>query len=125
METEEVAATLPTPAAPRIARDARGRFLRGSVPNPGGRPRGLAALRERLEPLSWEFVEAVIKLAKTAKSERVRLEAWKVLLAYSVGQPANSLELSAAEGSGVEITLKALREMADGILPTRDGASGS
>lgn len=65
----------------------RGRpFPRGASGNPGGRPRGIRALRERLAEHS-EVIEKTLIDALSDEDPRVRLEAVKLAFSYLYGKP--------------------------------------
>ena len=75
--------TLPAPR-----RDARGRLLPGPGQslNPGGRPKGIEAVRELLAPHVQDFVSALVELRKS-DSESIRLAAIIEFMNRYAGKP--------------------------------------
>ena len=61
-------------------------FKPGQSGNPGGRPRGIRAFRERFREHHDEYWERLHNLATTA--DKHQLEALKLLFAYGLGPPS-------------------------------------
>ncbi|HEY8449002.1 MAG TPA: hypothetical protein VIL95_00840, partial [Bacillota bacterium] len=102
--------------------DAQGRFLLGTRANPGGRPKAEAEVRELARRHGPEAIQRLVELMRSAKQERVRLMATAELLDRGYGRPATTLQ--AAEGTSLEMTLKAWRELADLARPDGFSAAG-
>jgi hypothetical protein len=72
-------------------RDARGRLLPGFSGNPGGRPKGIEAVRELLRPSAPAFVAALVDLLKSP-NEMTRLAAFREFMDRLVGRPVQVTE---------------------------------
>ena len=111
-ELDATLATPAPPAAPKPLRDARGRFVKGSPPpNPGGRPKGAAELREALREYEPEAIQRLVALMRTARSEKVRLDAIREIFDRLYGRAPQAI--TGEDGGPVELTLRILRELAD------------
>lgn len=62
-------------------------FVRGVSPNPGGRPRVVAEIRELARQYGAEAIGRLVTLMRTAEDERVRLAAAEALLTRGYGRP--------------------------------------
>jgi hypothetical protein len=67
-------------------------WLPGQSGNPGGRRPLPQVMRERLDDLTPEAIEAIAALARTADSESVRLAAWEYLLNRRFGRPTEKIQ---------------------------------
>jgi hypothetical protein len=74
-----------------VRRDERGRLLPGFSGNPGGRPRGIEAVRDLLRPNAPAFVAALVDLLKS-ENEATRLAAVKEYFDRLVGKPLQSVD---------------------------------
>jgi hypothetical protein len=84
-------------------RDGGGRFSAGTSGNPGGRPRMLRELKERIQVRGAELVDALFAIAlaaprKGAPSPRERALAARVLLDIGYGRPVQAVEVSGRNG---------------------------
>ena len=62
---------------------------KGVSGNPGGRPKGTAALRSKLNGAARQIVDALLDALKDPDG-RVRLEAIKIAFAYLYGKPSET-----------------------------------
>lgn len=99
----------------RGTRGARGRFAKGTSGNPGGRPKLLAELKEKIQARGDELVDKLFAIAfeqpKARKvgrrvvldgaSPKERVMAIEKLLAYGYGKPVQAVELSGPGGGPV------------------------
>lgn len=97
----------------------RGRpFPPGQSGNPGGRPKGLGAIREQLadlEPIALQ------KLKQSLEDPDKYLEAVKLILAYRWGKPPQSLELTGKDGESLTIQVNKLVFAETNPLVTKEG----
>lgn len=77
-------------------RDANGRWLRGSSPNPGGRPKREAEIREAFQDLGAEAVERIRQLMRSTV-EQVAVAACRLALERGYGKPAQQLTVEAKQ----------------------------
>jgi hypothetical protein len=75
-------------------RDAHGRLLPGRSGNPGGRPKGIEAVRELLRPHAPAFVAALVDLLQS-KDEGTRIAAIREYLDRLVGKAVTLSETDA------------------------------
>lgn len=70
----------------------------------GGRKKGVpnkatADIKAYAQKHGKAAIEGILKLARRAKSEQVRLNAWTELMNRAYGKPAQSVDLSNTDGS--------------------------
>lgn len=110
----EQAALADTPAQPQPARDERGKFVPGVSGNPSGRPAGSILVRQAIAKRGAELVETLLGIALPpappadmppkdivtllARRSGDQLKALELLLAYWIGKPIASVEVSGHEG---------------------------
>lgn len=70
-------------------RDEKGRFLKGAVANPAGRPKAAAGFREQCRELAPKALDALVA-ALDDKTQRVA--AARALLEHGYGKPLQSYE---------------------------------
>ena len=71
------------------------KFKKGESGNPGGRPRQAKGLRSSLEARYGQDGEKLVDMLDgflKSKTEKIRLDAWKIGMAYQFGQPTQRLE---------------------------------
>jgi hypothetical protein len=83
--------TAPTNRA--VTRDANGRWLPGHSPNPTGRPKRDAEIREAFQDLGAEAVERVQQLMRS-KDETVAVAACRLALERGYGKPMQSVTVT-------------------------------
>ncbi|MGE0854268.1 MAG: hypothetical protein AB7O44_32460 [Hyphomicrobiaceae bacterium] len=94
-----------------VERDEGGKFLPGTVANPGGRPKIPEVVRSRIQGLTVRAVEQIAGLLDS-EDERIRLEAAKVILDRAYGRPAQSTELKIESADVFAMHLAGLLERA-------------
>lgn len=67
-------------------------FAKGKSPNPGGRPKGYAALRELCRQYTHDAVKVLTDALKS-EDERLRVDAAKSLLDRGWGKPSSEIDL--------------------------------
>ena len=77
---------------PFITSDLRPMFKKGQSGNPGGRPKEIRELKEIAQSHGAAMIEALVKIAKTGKSESARVTAATVLLERGFGKPLQQIE---------------------------------
>lgn len=91
-------------------------FLPGNRANPGGRPKGTAALAQRIRRETKEgrtIVEYLLHAVEHSRSGKERIDAATLLLAYGFGKPVQPTE-HLGEGGGPIIFRV---EYADDVAP--------
>lgn len=73
---------------PRVA---RGRFAPGVCPNPGGRPKDIAEVRELARTHTSAALDTLVQIARDGKSENARIAASSALLDRGWGRPTQPL----------------------------------
>ena len=106
----------------RVLRDSRGRFLKGCVANPAGRPQGAScrALRMARQAAEEVALPALIEAAKGGD-----MEACRVLVGYGLPRqkPVEVPEpVNLPDGSAGEQARAVLSEVAEGRLSIEAGA---
>ena len=86
-------------------RDSAGKFVRGSSGNPGGRPKGLAALiRQKVGDSGEKLVTIAFKIANDNSAlDKDRLTAIGWLADHGFGKPLQAIELDARLGGSVSL----------------------
>lgn len=97
------AGSLALPENRRVA----GRFAPGHSGNPGGRPKGLAALIRQRTGDGIELVEFALKILRSRSQDpRLRLQAMEWLADRGFGRAVQSHEVTGADGGAVVFTLR-------------------
>lgn len=87
-------------------RGGNGRFLPGNRANPGGRPKGLAALIRQRTGDGAELVEFALKILRSRSQDaRLRLQAMEWLADRGFGRAVQSHEVTGEGGGAVVFTL--------------------
>ncbi len=89
-------------------RDERGRWLRGTSGNPGGRPKEVAEVRELARQHTIEAIETLVEIMRHGSPDRVRVEAARVLLDRAWGRPTEHVEL---QGPRIVLDEKVARDI--------------
>jgi hypothetical protein len=78
-------------------------FLPGNRANPGGRPKGVAAFRQKVlkETKDGRVLLDYLLGALQSRSPRERIDAATLLLAYAYGKPVQPTELTGEEGGAI------------------------
>lgn len=66
-------------------------FQPGKSGNPGGRPKGIAEVRELAQRLTSRSFEELERMAFTSDDDRVRLDAIKIILDRGYGRPEQAI----------------------------------
>ena len=83
----------------------RGRpFKKGVSPNPGGKPKELAGLREKIRGHGDELVDYLLDLARNAETENTRVAAIRELLDRGFGKPTQPVD-GDGEGGPIHLTI--------------------
>jgi hypothetical protein len=85
-------------------------WQKGVSGNPGGRPRRNAELTELARQHTAAALDALIKIAKTGKSESARVAAASCLLDRGWGKPRQSLEHTGSDGAPIQFGFKDIPE---------------
>lgn len=94
------------PAVPEN-RGVNGRFLPGNNANPGGRPKGFAAMIREQTGGGKELVDFALKILRSRLEDtRVRLQAMEWLADRGFGKAVQSHEVTGEGGGAVVFTLK-------------------
>src|SRR5688500_1403071 len=72
-------------------RGERGRWLPGTSPNPGGRPKVVGDIRDLARQYSEAAVETLVDIAENGKQESARVAAASALLDRGWGRPTQPL----------------------------------
>jgi hypothetical protein len=83
----------PAPAITPVTRDASGRWLPGHSPNPTGRPKRDAEIREAFQDLGADAIERVKQLMQS-KDEQVAVAACRLALERGYGKPMQSVTVT-------------------------------
>jgi hypothetical protein len=96
----------------------RGRpFPKGVSPNPGGRPKVLAAVQALARQHTVAAINELVRLMRAGESDHVKLAAVKLLLERGWGQPC--LPIAGADGeSGIVVHVLKLTEPEEGRTPS-------
>ena len=91
-------------------------FLPGKSGNPGGRPKGVDALRAELEKRYGGANSKLLdklELLRVSANPKVSLEATKLILAYWIGLPSQSIEIGQnPDSEPIAITFRVVRHEA-------------
>lgn len=71
------------------------KFRKGESGNPGGRPKATLGLRAALDEKYGEDSHQLVAMLGgflKSKTEKIRLDAWRLAMAYRFGQPTQRLE---------------------------------
>jgi hypothetical protein len=74
-----------------VARGERGKWLPGASPNPGGRPRQLADVRDLARQHTEEAVECLVRIMRDSKSEAAQVAAANAILDRGWGKATQPL----------------------------------
>jgi hypothetical protein len=81
-------------------RDEHGRFIKGTTPNPGGRPAGVAALFRSGTKDGKEVFDILIGIARDIETPaKQRIEACELILDRGWGKVAQEMKLGSDEES--------------------------
>lgn len=78
-------------------RNEKGHWLKGTCPNPAGRPKGDKEMRELARAETKNNLDAMIYLRDNAAGETVRLQAAKILHEIGWGKPKESVDVTTNE----------------------------
>ena len=98
-------------------RDERGRLLPGVSLNPGGRPKGIEAVRALLSAHAPTFVAALVDLLKS-KNESTRLAAVREYMDRFCGRPEQATEANIRTLDMGQLYLAAARQVNDAPPPS-------
>jgi len=87
------------------ARDNKGRFLKGSSGNPGGKPPGIEAKAREYSKdgeIPLEYFKQVVKGKVKGATVRDKLDAGEKLLRWGYGMPTQRQELSGPGGGPIQ-----------------------
>ena len=74
-----------------VKRGARGKWLPGASPNPGGRPKVVADIRDLARQYSDKAIATLVEIAERGKQENARVAASTALLDRGWGKPTQPL----------------------------------
>src|SRR5919197_6143022 len=77
--------------ADHVRRGARGKWLPGTSPNPGGRPKVIESIRDLARQHTDTAIAALVKIAEAGKNESARVAASTALLDRGWGKPTQPL----------------------------------
>lgn len=84
-------------------RDAKGKFVKGSNPNPSGRPKTAEWFRNEIRKDLHKYKDILYEIIAD-KKHRDRFRAIELLLAYGLGKPKQGLELTGADENPVYVS---------------------
>jgi hypothetical protein len=67
-------------------------FVKGSCPNPGGRPKVLAEVRDLAREYTETAINALASIAKTGKPDQARVAAASAILDRAWGKPSQPID---------------------------------
>lgn len=97
-------------------------FVKGICPNPGGRARGLASIRELARTYTLEAIKVLADIAqeKNEKSS-VRIAAANAILDRAWGRPEQGAKVRHVEPTAItDMTTKQLQALIQDIKPSSD-----
>ena len=80
-------------------------FTKGHSGNPGGRPKGVAEVRELAQRLTARSFEELERIAFGSPDDRARLSAIGMILERGFGKPAQPVDGN-GEGGPIVVTLR-------------------
>lgn len=114
--------------ADHVGRGARGRWLPGQSPNPGGRPRAVADVRELARQRTATAIATLVEIAESGKAEAARVSAAAALLDRGWGRPTQPLAgdddmppIGIEDGAAREARARAILDSAFGANASDDG----
>ncbi|MDI6824722.1 MAG: hypothetical protein QME87_10275 [Bacillota bacterium] len=105
-----------------VMRDRHGRWLKGSTPNPGGRPKEIAEVRELARQHTEEAISVLVEIMLDPEAKHAaRVAAANALLDRGWGRPQQALEVT-QQDAGLRIVISekvaaALEAGGSGSLP--------
>lgn len=104
-----------------VARDEKGRVVAGGGSlNPGGKPKVVAEVMEKLEKGLPAAADELVRLATSAESEKVRVAAITALFDRVCGKPQVSVNV---DGPGLTPAAAALLELVAANKAKREGGT--
>lgn len=87
-------------------RDNKGRFRKGQVGNPKGRPKEVAQVRKLAREYTQEAIETLADLMRNDSRGATRLAAANALLDRGYGKPAQAVEMTVEKLDDTEVLSK-------------------